>query len=30
MVRSFPVLTDYAKRIHDTYFSDYDMWEEQV
>ncbi|KAL2261623.1 hypothetical protein VTK26DRAFT_3742 [Humicola hyalothermophila] len=30
VVRSFPVLMDYAKRIHDTYFSDYDMWEEQV
>ncbi|KAK3331642.1 hypothetical protein B0T19DRAFT_482098 [Cercophora scortea] len=30
MVRSFPVLVDYARRIHARYFSDYDLWEDEV
>ena len=30
VVRSFPVLVDYAKRIHAAYFMDYDIWEEKV
>ncbi|KAK3900858.1 failed axon connections [Staphylotrichum tortipilum] len=29
-VRSFPVIVDYAKRIHDAYFGDYDIWEDKV
>ncbi|KAB5566223.1 hypothetical protein GE09DRAFT_1105935 [Coniochaeta sp. 2T2.1] len=29
-VRTFPVLVDYAKRVHNTYYSDYDIWEDQV
>ncbi len=29
-VRSFPVLVDYAKRIHAAYFMDYDAWEDHV
>ncbi|KAJ4302005.1 hypothetical protein N0V88_002136 [Collariella sp. IMI 366227] len=28
LVRSFPVLVEYATRIHDKYFSDYERWEE--
>ncbi|KAL2152272.1 hypothetical protein VTH82DRAFT_5456 [Thermothelomyces myriococcoides] len=30
IIRSFPVLEDYAKRIHDQYFSDYERWPDQV
>ncbi|KAK3368648.1 hypothetical protein B0H63DRAFT_488870 [Podospora didyma] len=30
IVREFPVLVDYARRIHGKYFGDYDIWEEQV
>lgn len=30
MVRGFPVMMDYAKRIHDAYFSDYDLWDDEV
>ncbi|KAI1090188.1 hypothetical protein F5B19DRAFT_335111 [Rostrohypoxylon terebratum] len=26
-VRGFPILLDYARRIHDTYFPDYEKWE---
>lgn len=29
-VRGFPSLVDYAKRIHDIYFGEYDLWEEHV
>jgi hypothetical protein len=27
VVKSFPVLGDYARRIHHRYFPDYDLWE---
>ncbi|KAK3357896.1 hypothetical protein B0T25DRAFT_451861 [Lasiosphaeria hispida] len=30
MVREFPTIMEYAGRIHDAYFPDYDHWEEQV
>ncbi|GAB1315630.1 hypothetical protein MFIFM68171_05840 [Madurella fahalii] len=30
MVRGLPALMDYAKRIHAAYFSDYDIWEDEV
>ncbi|KAK4456558.1 hypothetical protein QBC42DRAFT_322311 [Cladorrhinum samala] len=29
IVRSYPVLVDYARRIHEAYFSDYGMWDEK-
>ncbi|KAK3297111.1 uncharacterized protein B0H64DRAFT_118541 [Chaetomium fimeti] len=28
IVRGFPVIMDYARRIHDQYFSDYKLWKE--
>ncbi|KAK4148649.1 hypothetical protein C8A00DRAFT_19553 [Chaetomidium leptoderma] len=28
LVRSFPVVMEYARRIHDQYFSDYELWQE--
>ncbi|KAL2168872.1 hypothetical protein VTG60DRAFT_6774 [Thermothelomyces hinnuleus] len=28
IIRSFPVVMDYARRIHDQYFSDYERWTE--
>ncbi|KAK3681750.1 hypothetical protein B0T22DRAFT_434070 [Podospora appendiculata] len=30
MVRSFPVLVDYARSIHARYFSDYDLWDDEI
>ncbi|KAK0735376.1 hypothetical protein B0T21DRAFT_289712 [Apiosordaria backusii] len=30
LVRSYPVVVDYARRIHDRYFGDYDLWEEEI
>jgi len=30
MVRGFPVLVDYARRIHARYFGEYDVWDEEV
>jgi len=27
IIRRFPILVDYAKRIHDRYFADYEIWE---
>ncbi|RMZ85506.1 hypothetical protein DV736_g6571, partial [Chaetothyriales sp. CBS 134916] len=28
IVRSFPIVMDYARRIHDRYFSDYERWQD--
>ncbi|KZF20523.1 hypothetical protein L228DRAFT_222567 [Xylona heveae TC161] len=28
VIRSFPVVVEYAKRIHDRYFPDYELWKE--
>ncbi|KAH6641283.1 hypothetical protein F5144DRAFT_126838 [Chaetomium tenue] len=28
IVRSFPVIVDYARRIHEQYFSDYELWKD--
>ncbi|KAK4181533.1 putative glutathione S-transferase [Triangularia setosa] len=30
LVRSYSVLVDYARRIHGRYFSNYDLWEEEI
>ncbi|KAK4167905.1 failed axon connections [Cladorrhinum sp. PSN259] len=30
IVRKYPALVDYARRIHDAYFEDYELWEETV
>ncbi|KAK4203066.1 putative glutathione S-transferase [Triangularia verruculosa] len=30
LVRSYPVVVDYARRIHAKYFSDYDLWKEEI
>jgi hypothetical protein len=27
VIKSYPVLTDYARRIHEQYFPDYNLWE---
>lgn len=28
LVKQFPVILDYARRIHEVYFPDYEKWEE--
>lgn len=28
IVRGFPIVVEYAKRIHDQYFSDYERWQD--
>ncbi|CAP73010.1 uncharacterized protein PODANS_2_4340 [Podospora anserina S mat+] len=30
LVRGYPALVEYARRIHDRYFEEYDLWEEEI
>ncbi|KAI8316017.1 hypothetical protein K4K61_011964 [Colletotrichum sp. SAR11_59] len=30
VIRSYPVLVDYAKRIHEHYFSEYQLWDDEM
>ncbi|KAK2738108.1 glutathione s-transferase [Colletotrichum kahawae] len=30
VIRSYPVLVDYAKRIHEHYFSEYKLWDDEI